>query len=89
MIAEIFGPDILIILAVVAVLFGGAKLPKLARSLGSAKSQFEAGLRDGADAPAAEKPAPAPETVTMTKAELEAMISEREARARDEVQPPG
>ena len=48
-VAEIFGPDGLIVIAVLAVvlLFGGAKLPKLARSLGSAKGEFEKGLRDG------------------------------------------
>ena len=45
--AEILGPDMLIILAIVALLFGSKQLPKLARSLGSAKSEFEAGLRHG------------------------------------------
>jgi sec-independent protein translocase protein TatA len=51
-VAEIFGPDGLIVIAVLAVvlLFGGAKLPKLARSLGSAKGEFEKGLKDGATA---------------------------------------
>ena len=44
--AEIFSPDILIVLAVVALLFGGSKLPQLARSLGSAKGEFERGLKD-------------------------------------------
>ena len=47
--AEILGPDLLIILAVVALLFGGSRLPKLARSLGSAKAEFERGLHEGAD----------------------------------------
>jgi len=53
-VAEIFGPDGLIVIAVVAVvlLFGGAKLPKLARSLGSAKGEFEKGLKEGAKADA-------------------------------------
>ena len=41
-------PELLIILVVVLVLFGGAKLPKLARSLGQAKNEFEAGTREGA-----------------------------------------
>ena len=45
--AEIFSPDILIVLVVIALLFGGAKLPKLARSLGSAKGEFEKGLKEG------------------------------------------
>ena len=43
------GPELLIVLAVVLVLFGGAKLPELARSLGSAKREFEQGSRDGTD----------------------------------------
>jgi sec-independent protein translocase protein TatA len=44
--AEIFGPDLLIVIIVVAVLlFGGAAIPKLARNLGSAKTEFEKGLK--------------------------------------------
>jgi sec-independent protein translocase protein TatA len=41
------GPEIFIALLVIALLFGGAKLPKLARSLGSAKGEFEKGVREG------------------------------------------
>ncbi len=42
------GPaEIIIVLLVIVLLFGGAKLPKLARSLGSAKGEFEKGLKDG------------------------------------------
>lgn len=44
---EIIGPQLLIVLAVVALLFGSTQLPKLARSLGSAKTEFEKGLHDG------------------------------------------
>jgi sec-independent protein translocase protein TatA len=52
MFAEIIGPDILIILAILALLFGGSQLPKLARSLGSAKKEFEQGIRgDSTDKP--------------------------------------
>lgn len=50
-------PELLIVLVVVLVLFGGAKLPKLARSLGQAQSEFKRGLKDddddGDDAPKA------------------------------------
>jgi sec-independent protein translocase protein TatA len=47
--AEIFGPDLLIVVIVIAVvIFGGAAIPKLARSLGSAKSEFEKGIKTGA-----------------------------------------
>lgn len=49
--ADIFGPDLLIVVIVIAVLvFGGAAIPKLARNLGSAKSEFEKGLRESKDA---------------------------------------
>jgi len=50
--AELIGWDIVIVLAIIALLFGGAKLPKLARSIGSAKGEFEKGLRDGESASA-------------------------------------
>jgi sec-independent protein translocase protein TatA len=48
--AEIIGPDLLIVIAIVALMFGSSQLPKLARSLGSAKREFEAGLREAASA---------------------------------------
>jgi sec-independent protein translocase protein TatA len=48
--ANIVGPELLIVLAIVLVLFGSSRLPHLARSLGSAKSEFERGLRDDTDA---------------------------------------
>ena len=35
---------------IVLVLFGGAKLPKLARSLGQAQKEFRDGVKDGTDA---------------------------------------
>jgi sec-independent protein translocase protein TatA len=38
--------DIVIVIVVVAVLvFGGSAIPKLARNLGSAKTEFEKGLK--------------------------------------------
>jgi len=42
-------PELLIILVVILVLFGGAKLPKLARSLGEAQKEFKDGLSKGMD----------------------------------------
>lgn len=45
------GPtELIIILVVVLVLFGGAKLPQLARSLGQAQKEFKDGLSEGVDA---------------------------------------
>jgi len=40
-------PELLIILVVILLIFGGAKLPKLARSLGQAQSEFKKGVSDG------------------------------------------
>jgi sec-independent protein translocase protein TatA len=46
--AEIFGVDgIIVIIVIVVVLFGSTQIPKLARSLGSAQSQFKKGLEEG------------------------------------------
>ena len=45
------GPELIIILIVILLLFGGAKLPKLARSLGQAQNEFKRGLKDGAENP--------------------------------------
>ncbi len=55
--AEIIGWDIVIVLAIIALLFGGAKLPKLARSLGSAKGEFEKGLKEGESSKSSESKA--------------------------------
>jgi len=40
-------PELLIILFIVLLLFGGSKLPSLARSLGSSVSEFKKGTKDG------------------------------------------
>lgn len=43
------GPqELIIVLVIVLVLFGGAKLPKLARSLGQAQKEFRQGMNEGA-----------------------------------------
>jgi len=77
-------PELLIILLVVLVLFGGAKLPKLARSLGEAQKEF----KKGQDHPSEAEAKAADEKVTMTKGELDALVAEREAKARREATTP-
>jgi sec-independent protein translocase protein TatA len=42
-------PELLIVLVVILVLFGGAKLPQLARSLGQAKKEFETEIKSKDD----------------------------------------
>ena len=51
------GPwQIIICIVVIALLFGGKKIPELARSLGKAKGEFKKGLAEGeAEEKAAEK----------------------------------
>jgi sec-independent protein translocase protein TatA len=52
MLAEIFGMDgIIVLLVVLVVLFGGSQIPKLARSLGSARKEFNEGLRGQSSPP--------------------------------------
>ena len=92
---SIGAPELLIILLVLLLLFGGAKLPKLARSLGEAKQEFERGTKNDADGkpletrvadlPKADQTPPPSDSVTMSKDELEKLIDER---ARRVVQPP-
>jgi sec-independent protein translocase protein TatA len=48
MLAFLEGPELLIVLAVILVMFGGSQLPKLARGLGSAQREFKKGLEEGA-----------------------------------------
>jgi sec-independent protein translocase protein TatA len=47
MLASIAGPDLLIVVAVVLLFFGGSQLPKLARSLGSASHEFKKAHEEG------------------------------------------
>lgn len=42
------GPEWIIVLLVVLLLFGGSQLPKLARSVGQAQREFKKGQDEGA-----------------------------------------
>jgi sec-independent protein translocase protein TatA len=47
---EILGlgtPELLIILAIILLLFGGSKLPQLSRSIGSSIKELRKGVSDG------------------------------------------
>jgi TatA/E family protein of Tat protein translocase len=110
LLANIFGPDIIIVLVIaVVLLFGAGQLPKLARSIGEASKEFkksqqeaeEAAKADAAKADAAKtdaaktdaaktdaaKPAD-DDKITMSKAELDALLAEREAKAKRESETP-
>lgn len=76
-------PELIILLLVILLLFGSTKLPKLAKSLGEAQKEFKKGVAEAEAAPTPAKD----EKVTMTKAELDALLAEREAQVRKEVPP--
>ena len=44
---SIGAPELLILLLVVLLIFGGTKLPKLARSMGQAQTEFKRGIKEG------------------------------------------
>lgn len=46
---SIGAPELVIVLVIVLVVFGGSKLPKLARSLGEAQKEFKKGSEEGMD----------------------------------------
>lgn len=47
MLAFLDPPEIILVVVVILVLFGGSQLPKLARNLGKAQEEFKKGLSDG------------------------------------------
>ncbi|MGH2660447.1 MAG: Sec-independent protein translocase subunit TatA/TatB [Actinomycetota bacterium] len=64
------GPEWIVVLAVIVLLFGAKKLPELARSLGRSTSEFKRGVKDGAaNADGATSSEPAAGTTTEDKAE--------------------
>lgn len=87
------GPfELIILLVIILLVFGSTKLPKLARSMGEASREFRKGVSEASHDDAVEsqpgaRSADAADYVTMSKADLDALLSEREAKARGE-QPP-
>lgn len=71
-------PELLIVLVILLVLFGGSKLPKLAKSLGEAKREFETSVD--------EKPQSAPKAVDPAplSREEELRVREEAVRQREE-----
>ena len=46
-VGSIGAQELLIVLLVVLLVFGGTKLPKLARSMGQAQTEFKRGIKEG------------------------------------------
>ena len=49
------GPEWIIVLVIVLLVFGGSQLPKLARNLGKAQKEFKEGLAEGQASAEADK----------------------------------
>jgi sec-independent protein translocase protein TatA len=45
-VGSIGAPELIIVLLIILLIFGGAKLPQLARSLGKAQSEFKKGSQE-------------------------------------------
>ena len=85
-VAFIEGPELIIVLVVVLLVFGGSQLPKLARSLGQAQREFQKGIHESAepDVPP-EGPATPPQPsdkVVLSQAELDALLQAKEDEVR-------
>lgn len=105
MIANIFGPDLgIVVVVILVVLLGGSQLPKIARNVGTAGREFRKAQQEAeeeaakdqaakaAAAQAAAVPSPAPlpaagttdDSVRLSRAELDALLKEREEQVRRE-----
>ncbi len=51
MIAYSPGPEWIVVLVIVVLIFGAKKLPELARSVGKSTSEFKKGMSEGASEP--------------------------------------
>jgi sec-independent protein translocase protein TatA len=79
LLANIFGPDVIIVVVIaVVLLFGAGQLPKLARSVGEASKEFKKSQHEAEQQPSGD------DKITLSKSELDALLAEREARAKRE-----
>jgi TatA/E family protein of Tat protein translocase len=81
---NIFGPDVVIVLVIALVLlFGAGQLPKLARSVGEASRELRRNQQEVEQVgEGGHGTSPADRQITLSKAEVEAMIADREANSR-------
>jgi sec-independent protein translocase protein TatA len=95
MIANMFGDDAGIVAIIIAlvVLFGGSRLPKIAKNLGGAGREFRKAQREAeaeetkvqlatAPAPALSQP-PAADQVTISRTDLDAILAKRPPEPQD------
>lgn len=99
MIANLFGPDLgIIVIVILVVLLFGSQLPKIARNVGTAGREFrkaqaeadEEAAKAAAQAtpPAQPLPPPGDDSVHLSRAQLDALLKEREEQVRRETGSP-
>lgn len=66
--AIISGPEIAVLVGLAVLLFGADRIPKLARSMGQAKKEFEAAQAGQASPSSAPEPTAPPQTPTQPPA---------------------
>jgi sec-independent protein translocase protein TatA len=69
--------EMVIVLVIVLVIFGGSQLPKLARNLGRAQREFKEGMEE------AGKPAPADPAPSAGTAKAETTVAQEPAKPED------
>ena len=62
MLGEIIGWELLVVIAVVALLFGSTQIPKVARSIGEASRELRKGIAEGDRSDADRQPGPGDDT---------------------------
>jgi sec-independent protein translocase protein TatA len=66
MVAYSPGPEWIVVIVILVLLFGAKKLPELARSVGKSSTEFKKGMSEGAasdaDPPVSQEPADKPPT---------------------------
>jgi len=82
------GPEWIIVLVVVLVIFGGSQLPKLAKNLGKAQKEFKDGLADGQGEKVPEENKEADLAAQLAAAKAEAAELRAQAAARTDVPAP-
>jgi sec-independent protein translocase protein TatA len=81
---EILGWEILVPLALIALLFGSSKIPQLARSLGQAQHEFKKGIDEGHHSdPEKVEDAPPPVVAPAPPAPLEAVQPVEEPKTEE------
>lgn len=66
---DLGAPELIILVVLVLLLFGGSQLPKLAKNLGKAQKEFRDGITEGQGANTTARPSDTPVDTTATSSD--------------------